>query len=402
LPVSVYIATLTVAISITLLQSTDTIKMAPSRSNDKKGPASPAALLSDAETQLAVGNVDGGIQLAQKALEATGPGGDFELRALNLLGVLHVESGDVEDARGFLERAVRLDPEGTLDENIGGGPEKFLFLAQLSEDGGQDSVQWFERGAAALRKQIQQVSDLAARTPAQQTSLEEKQHRLGGVLCAVAEVYMTDLSWEEDAEQRCEALVTEAMMIAPNSAETWQTVANVRISQQRVDDAKGALKRSLELWQDLPPGHPAIPEFPTRIGLSRLLLEVELEDEALQVLEHLTTDDDQSVEAWYLGGWCLYIMGEKQRDAKPQQNGGDATTAEEWKNTWASSRKWLHRCINLYNQQEYEDERLGQHAVELFQSINKELGNPTEEEMENWDDASEGDEEEDDDHEMKD
>ncbi|KAH7326639.1 hypothetical protein B0I35DRAFT_140287 [Stachybotrys elegans] len=374
--------------------------MAPSRSNDKKGPASPASLLSDAETQLAVGNVDGGIQLAQKALELTGSGGDFELRALNLLGVLHVESGDVEDARGFLERAVKLDPEGFLDENIGGGPEKFLFLAQLSEDGGQDSVQWFERGAAALRKQIQQVSDLAARSPAQQASLEEKQHRLGGVLCAVAEVYMTDLSWEEDAEQRCEALVTEAMMIAPNSAETWQTVANVRISQQRVDDAKGALKRSLELWQDLPPGHPAIPEFPTRIGLSRLLLEVELEDEALQVLEHLTTDDDQSVEAWYLGGWCLYIMGEKQREAKPQEN-GDAAAAEEWKNTWASSRKWLHRCINLYNQQEYEDERLGQHAVELFQNINKELGNPTEEEMEDWDEASEGDEE-DDDHEMKD
>jgi tetratricopeptide (TPR) repeat protein len=185
------------------------------------------------------------------------------------------------------------------------------------------------------------------------------------------------------------------MMIAPNAAETWQTVANVRISQQRVDDAKGALKRSLDLWQDLPPEHPAVPEFPTRIALARLLLEVELEDEALKVLERLVSDDDQSVEAWYLGGWCLYIMGEKLRDAKGQQQ-QNGEGEEEWKNIWGSSRRWLSTCLHLYELQEYEDERLGEHAVELLQSITKELGEPPEGEDEEWEDASgdgDGDEE---------
>ncbi|PTB78043.1 hypothetical protein M440DRAFT_1328370, partial [Trichoderma longibrachiatum ATCC 18648] len=129
--------------------------MAPSRAGAKKDAPNVNKLITDAETQYEVGNLDEAISLASKALELTGEGGDFELKALNLLGVLSVEDGEVEDARDYFLRAVKLDEEGTLDDKIGGGPEKFLFLAQLSEEGGQDSVQWFERGAAALRKQIQ-------------------------------------------------------------------------------------------------------------------------------------------------------------------------------------------------------------------------------------------------------
>lgn len=378
-------------------------KMAPSRPPSKKEKSEKGqgagTLLTDAETQFHVGNLDEAITLATQALEVTGEGGDFELRALNLLGILYLEAGEVEDARALFEKAVSLDEDGAADEKIGGGPEKFMFLAQLSEEGGQDSVTWFERGAAALRRQIQGLTDTSNKTPEQQASLEEKQEKLGGVLCAVAEVYMTDLSWEEDAEQRCDALTTEAMMIAPSSAETWQTVANVRISQDRIDEAKGALTRSLELWKDLPPEHPNVPEFPTRISLTRLLLEVELEEEALYVLQRLVTDDDQSVEAWYLGGWCLYIIGEKLRDGTQttqQQaqhtNGSKATAEDEWKVIWLSARKWLSRCLKLFDVQEYEDERLGQHALELRQNINKVLGEPAEGEDEEWDDGSEDDE----------
>jgi tetratricopeptide (TPR) repeat protein len=374
--------------------------MAPSKPTNKKAPNA-GALLSDAETLFTVGNLDEAISVAYQALETTGDGGDFELRALNLLGTLHVEVGDVDDARALFERAALIDQDGTMDEKIGGGPEKFLFLAQLSDEGGKDSVGWFERGAAALRKQIQILSDTAGRTPEQQLSLDERQKKLGGVLCAVAEVYMTDLSWEDDAEARCEALITEAMMIAPGSPETWQTVANVRISQERAEDARAALKRSLELWQHLPPEHPDTPDFPTRISLARLLLEVELEDDALTVLERLVADDDQSVEAWYLGGWCLYILGEKLRGSGEGQaaNGDDA---EDWKSTWVSARKWLSRCLKLYELQEYEDERLGEHATELRQNINKEIGEPAEGEEDDWDDGSDDDDnDEDGDEEMQ-
>ncbi|KAM3466964.1 hypothetical protein MY5147_000294 [Beauveria neobassiana] len=374
--------------------------MAPSRPEKKEKPSA-GALLDDAETLFEVGNIEEAISLADKALATTGEGGDFELRAVNLLALLHIEDGEVEEARSYFQRAANIDKNGEMDEKVGGGPEKFLFLAELSEEGGQDTVEWFDRGATALRKQIQNLDSISNKTPEQQAAYDEKQKKLGGVLCAVAEVYMTDLSWEEDAEQRCEALITEAMMIAPGSSETWQTVANVRISQERNDEARTALKRSLELWQDLAPEDPAVPDFSTRIALARLLLETEMMEDALVVLERLVTDDDESIEAWYLGGWALYLAGEKLRDAKGSTNGDGPS--EDLKTAWKSSRRWLAQCLKLFEAQEYEDERLGEHAVELVLSINEEIGEPEEGEDE-WDVASddEDDEEEDDDEEMKD
>ncbi|KAM0666584.1 hypothetical protein ACQRIU_004439 [Beauveria bassiana] len=373
--------------------------MAPSRPEKKEKPSA-GALLDDAETLFEVGNIEEAISLADKALATTGEGGDFELRAVNLLALLHIEDGEVEEARSFFQRAANIDKNGEMDEKVGGGPEKFLFLAELSEEGGQDTVEWFDRGATALRKQIQNLDSISNKTPEQQAAYDEKQKKLGGVLCAVAEVYMTDLSWEEDAEQRCEALITEAMMIAPGSSETWQTVANVRISQERNDEARTALKRSLELWRDLAPEDPAVPDFSTRIALARLLLETEMMEDALVVLERLVTDDDESIEAWYLGGWALYLAGEKLRDAKGSTNGDGPS--EDLKTAWKSSRRWLAQCLKLFEAQEYEDERLGEHAVELVLSINEEIGEPEEGEDE-WDVASDDeDDEEDDDEEMKD
>ncbi|KAK2045908.1 TPR domain-containing protein [Colletotrichum somersetense] len=365
--------------------------MAPTRPNKKakkrteKKPANPALLLVEAATKLQEGDLENAVSAAKKALDGTGAGGDYELAAVNLLGLIAIEMGEVDEARAYFLRAVELDVDGTLDERIGGGPEKFLWLAQLSEEGGQDSVNWFDKGAQSLRGQIQVLADLPKRSAEQEAQLEERKMKLGGALCAVAEVYMTDLSWEADAEQRCEALITEAGLVAPESAETWQTVANVRISQEKVEEARAALARSLELWVNLPPLDPKVPDFPTRISLVRLLLEVEMEKEAIEVLERLVGDDDQSVEAWYLGGWALFIIGEKVKGKDESQLGEDD---EDWKSTWDTSRRWLMRCQKLYQQQEYEDERLGEHAKELLASINKELGDPpAEDEDDGWEDA---------------
>ncbi|KAI1400377.1 TPR-like protein [Hypoxylon fuscum] len=372
-------------------------KQAISRAaNGMSKPVSPQVLVKAAEYQLQEGNVQDALTLAEKALEQSSSNSDDALSVLNLLGQINLEAGDLETAHAYFLGAVAIDEDGSKDEAIGGGPEKFLCLAQLSEEGGQDSVTWFEKGAAALRAQIQTLEEVRRRTADQEIRREELKKKLAMTLCSVAEVYMTDLSWEEDAEQRCETLVTEATLVAPDFAETWQTLANVRISQERVDDAKAALTRSLELWKDLPPEDPAVPDFPSRVALARLLMEVEMEQEAIEVLERLVGEDDQSVEVWYLGGWGLYVMGEKQKASKPDSE-------EDWKASWISSRVWLNQCQHLYKLQDYEDEPLGDHAKELLALIAKELGEaPTGEgEDDEWED-DDGDGDEDGDEEMKD
>ncbi|KAI1373639.1 TPR domain-containing protein [Hypoxylon crocopeplum] len=352
-------------------------------------PVSPQVLVKAAEYQLQEGNVQDAATLAQKALDQSTAGSDDELSALNLLGQINLELGEFDAARSYFLRAVAVDEDGSKDEAVGGGPEKFLCLAQLSEEGGKDSVKWFEKGAASLKKQIQTLEETRRKSDEQVILIGELKKKLAMTLCSVAEVFMTDLSWEEDAEQRCETLVTEATMVAPDFAETWQTLANVRISQSRVDDAKAALTRSLELWKDLPPEDPAVPDFPSRVGLARLLMEVDMEQEAIEVLERLVGEDDQSVEVWYLGGWGLYVMGEKQKASKSSE--------EDWKASWISSRVWLNQCQHLYKLQDYEDERLGEHAKELLALVANELGEAP---------VGEGDEDEweddDSDEEMKD
>lgn len=224
---------------------------------------------------------------------------------------------------------------------------------------------------------------------------------LEGVL---ADTYV-HTSWEEDAEVRCESLITEALSFTPDAPEVLQTLASIRISQLRTEDAQAALKRSITLWKDLAPEDPNVPDFAVRISLARLLMEVTLEFEALEVLERLIMEDDQSVEAWYLGGWCLYLLADKQQAPKDLKE--DDAEESPRHASLVASREWLKQSLKLYGLLEYEDERLRDHAMELVQEMNKEIGEDMEDDSEAEGENEEWEDEEieansDDDHEMAD
>ncbi|PSR90450.1 hypothetical protein BD289DRAFT_430852 [Coniella lustricola] len=369
------------------------------------GPSKPPKqLLAEATAHLEQGDALAAVALARQALDTALESDDARAcAAYNLLGEIHVELGEIDTARALFLQAATLDAEGALAEDLGGGPEKFNWLAQLSEDGGADSVQWFDRAAVCLRTQIQTLTEAVAeakRKGSAHGSLEaeltaksdEKKAKLAETLCAVVEVYMTDLSWEEDAEARCEALITEAMMLAPELPDSWQTVANVRVSQDRREDAVAALQRSLALWEDLDPMDPKVPPFPSRVALTRLLMECELENKAVEICERLVLDDDTSVEAWYLGGLAQFTLGEKIKN--PTEKEQQVTDA--WKKHWIRAKQWLSQCQLLFEAQEYEDDRLGEHAKELLATIATEAADLPEEEEEDgegWEDLDEGDQE---------
>ncbi|KAJ5190806.1 assembly chaperone of rpl4 [Penicillium cinerascens] len=363
----------------------------------------PSALLDQATILLQTGRADEALATAQEALDLAAGNASAQLQAVNLLGEINVELGEIDTAREYFLGAVQQDPNGSIPEAEGGGAEKFLWLAQLSEQGGADSVQWFEKGVSSLRQTLQQME---GKTSAEDIAdATEKKTKMANSLCAVAEIYMTDLSWEEDAEARCEALISEALVVTPDAPEVLQTLASIRISQLKTEEAQEALKRSLAQWKDLAPEDPNVPDFPVRISLARLLMEVNMEFEALEVLERLILEDDQSVEAWYLGGWCLYLLAEKQEAPK------DIKDDEEESPRHASliaSREWLKQSLKLYELLQYEDERLRDHAMELVRGMNQEIGEDMDDSEaegegagEDWEDE-EIEVESDDDHEMAD
>ena len=374
-------------------------KVLPGRPASKKPSESAEDLLVKASALVETSQAEEGLPLALRALaqlDARNRESRLQsLPALNLVAEIYLELGDADAARDKFLEAAAIDSNGSLPEEEGGGAAKFLWLAQLSEEGGQDSVAWFQKAITVLRNGLASTSD--------ETEAALKRRSLAEALCSVVEIYMTDLSWELDAESRCESLITEAILIAPASAEALQTLASVRISQTKIDEARKALTRSMEMWKDLAAGDDGVPDFPTRISLVRLLMEVEMEEEAMEVLDRLIEEDDSSVETWYLGGWCQYLMVQRKGlEAAVASSSDTKDVNEEALLVLNSSREWLNNSMRLYELQDYEDHRLREHVLELVSELDTKLGKAEKNDEDgerDEDDAWESDAE-DEDHEM--
>ena len=178
-------------------------------------PKPSTTLLAQATALLQSGQPDAALPLAQRAralLESSAV--TFKvapLPALALLGEIYLELGDSESATATFLAAASLDPEGLVPENVGGGSEKFLWLAQLCEEGGEESIQWFEKGVKVLERDIERLGSItqhgtkaAERRALLQYGieeaerialLEEKKRKLAAALCGMVEVWMTDLSY---------------------------------------------------------------------------------------------------------------------------------------------------------------------------------------------------------------
>lgn len=167
------------------------------RASAKRREPSPHEFLSQALTLLQIGDAESALPLALGALAASATPDTTDnrapsafLKALSLLAEINLELGDADAARSYFLKAVTLDPHGEISEDEGGGVEKFLWLAQLCEEGGEESVRWFQRGVEILRREIAGLEAAGINGD----GAEEKKRKLVGALCGIVEVYMTDLS----------------------------------------------------------------------------------------------------------------------------------------------------------------------------------------------------------------
>lgn len=172
----------------------------------KRRESNPNELLSQALTLLQIGDAQSALPLALRALALSNPNRNNDasatdgnthqkarpafLQALSLLAEINLELGDADAARSYFLKAVTLDPQGEISEEEGGGVEKFLWLAQLCEEGGEESVRWFQRGVEVLNREIAGLEAVEMKGEV----AEEKKRKLVGALCGIVEVYMTDLS----------------------------------------------------------------------------------------------------------------------------------------------------------------------------------------------------------------
>lgn len=90
-----------------------------------------------------------------------------------------------------------------------------------------------------------------------------------------------------------------------------------------------------------------MPPLETRLGLVKLFLELSLFTPALVVLQGIMASDDQEVEAWYLEGWCFFLMAEQAKES------GGKLEDLTWEDLAKDARDCLETCQVVRNEVHY-------------------------------------------------
>ncbi|KAF8071895.1 hypothetical protein FPV67DRAFT_1483083 [Lyophyllum atratum] len=277
--------------------------------------------------------------------------------AKEMLGVSLLETGDIDAAKEAFLSLLPPNPDAPSPPP----PSAHLYLAQLNDGDPRQALQHYQAAIDIISLQLkgkQRATDETSKND--ETELKNNIVR---ALIGQVEIWMDpsyDLCFEPDAEKTCEDLINQALQTDPGNAEALQALASVRMSQQRPDDAKDCLEKAWSAWKDLDSDDPSLPQIPTRLALVKLFLELSLYTPALLVLHGVMASDDQEVEAWYLEGWCFFMMSEQA-----QESGG---TLDEltWQELAKDARDCLETCQVLHTNQEHPDAPLLEHVRELI------------------------------------
>ena len=245
--------------------------------------------------------------------ENDGEGDDSE-EIEERVGFALAEAGFPEQALEVLERAAAFRPAT--------GHEKFMYMSQMME--GEAALLMAMRGMRILEAA---VHDMEKRPAAAEVDarLRRKRADLCSAICAMSEIHLDRTAFDDggDAEygERDEAVVEQlrrACQLDPKSPEPLQVLASLRLSMGMHDEARELLMESMSKWSidsskgDRDAGGMDVDgededgdaadadadderdvlsiEF--RFTTANLLLELEEEEEAIEVLEELLEEEN--------------------------------------------------------------------------------------------------------------
>ena len=209
------------------------------------------------------------------------------------LGSICLELGDFQGGFENIRLSLNLEPETT--------PDRFFAFAQLIP--GREAVQVYEHGL----KVYSEISESPS---------SEIKRKVSTACCAAAEIFMTDLCDDDDAESQCSFWLEKALITDPNNPEVYRVMADLRVCQQNSQDARENVLKACQLWsQELdklmnPDENDStleimaeFPSYESRISAAKILIEIgdpDLLEQATAVLEQLLKEDDSILMTWYL------------------------------------------------------------------------------------------------------
>lgn len=283
------------------------------------------------------------------------------------MGECKVSMGDPEGARHDFQQAIALLEENEQRDSMAYHETRsnlYLYAGQLCME--QEALETYKKGIQSLEACLaltQRTTTDAAMADNDNNDDTEKvlNQKLSGAYCTVAELYLTDLCYDENAETECESYLDKALQIKDSDGEPMvdalQTMASLRLSQK--PRQLEAVPYILRAYDKMKVGSEALaalvglaenssdesepkeegatelkevdaannlPEFEFRCQTAKLLLECAAllkdsspaaaasaepsqEDQcisaAISVLGSLLAQNDEVVEIWYLAG-CAF------------------------------------------------------------------------------------------------
>ncbi|CDJ60005.1 hypothetical protein, conserved [Eimeria maxima] len=270
------------------------------------------------------------LELAVKFLEKGVSVHPDDVELLQRLAGEYCELGRGDEAKELLQRAIQLEAS----------PLKFLQMAQLEE--GAACLSLYRTAISLLESSLAsaQSSYVAAASkhgkkskgPAAAAAAAEAQEIKGTLVrayCSVAELYLTDLCEEEEAEASATSAVQKALELDPESPDALLCDAQLKKVQ---DDAEGAIRAAKCLYSTLKRLHKramkqmminaedesclftspeeedsdAFVSIETRVNAARLFIDVGMVKPALKVLKACLDENDEDPQVWLVLCCALY------------------------------------------------------------------------------------------------
>lgn len=191
-----------------------------------------AALMKRAEAAIDEADLDQASLVYEEALVER----PDDVHVLDALGEIYYTMGDHDRAETLLCKSAELAPRGSYS--------KWMYLGQMYE--GTDAVVAYKKGVELLTAQVEALPVAAVERP-------RLARELSDAYCAVAELYMTDLCDEDDAEATANTCAERAVAADGENPEALRVLANVRLCQQRPTEAPPLLSRAVALCEALYP-----------------------------------------------------------------------------------------------------------------------------------------------------
>ena len=316
--------------------------------------------------------------------------------------------GDAHKALPLIEKSIELEPEST--------PYKYLNMAQLEE--GQEALMNYQTAIRIFDRMKENNESVTKPTTVFNMEVDNSDNQinilkeLSKAYCGIAELYLTDLCDEENAEQDCESSLKAALKYDENNLDAKQTLASMRISQRNpeaciiiegvYDEVYTAYKDNQakpiitmvdgKAGDDTSNKEKDLPDPSFLLQTCKLLIECaqdkpDLATKAMDLLTLLLNENDEDPELWFVMGMGALACQPREKDSA--------------KDAFMKSRALIEKSIERMEEKEGlgEDDDDPQMGSEEWQSylelIDQQLSTlEIEDDEDQWEDIEEEEEEE--------